>query len=226
MSDGAKVCEAIWSLGDATQAGQRVELRCAALHAVLASDGVTGLSDVAFHDTPLGATLLSVETPAGPLSPASESYVRGVDHVTTHTATDAFPFRTQLYWSAKPLADGAVAATLSVSLQTDLLDTRPDLSLHTSVAGATAQLWKEDVCRLEVADSVTIIVTPHPSDAEECVLDTSDGACRLRVSPPFLEKGVIRRIRLAAIVLPGNASDEAIAAALADLADDPLPLTT
>jgi hypothetical protein len=225
-SDAMKGCEAVWSLGDATQAGERVELRCAALHGVLQSNGVAGLEDVAFHNTPLGATLLSVETPAGALSPATESYVRGADHVTTHAATEAFPFRTQLYWSGKPLADGAVAATLSISLQTDLLDTRPDLSLHTSVAGATARLWKEDVCRLEAADGVTIIVTAHPTDAEECLLDTSDGACRLRVSPPFLEKGVIRRIRLAAIVLPGQASDEAIAAALADLADDPLPLTT
>lgn len=226
MNDGAKSSEAIWALGDATHAGQCVELHCGPLAAIIPSTGVHGLANVAYDGVPLAATLLTVHTPAGPLPAAVESYVRGADHVTTHAPTEAFPFRTQLYWSGRSLAEGGVATTLSVSLQTDLLDTQPDLSLHTEIAGASTHRWKEDVCRLSAPSGVTVVVTPHPSDAAECTLETADGMCRLRVSPPFLEKGVIRRIRLAAIVLPGEASDDAIAGALADLAADPPPLTT
>jgi hypothetical protein len=226
MNDGAKGSEAIWALGDATHAGECVELHCGPLIAAVPTSGVHGLRNVLYAGENLGATLLTVHTPAGALPAAVESYVRGADHVTTHDPTDAFPFRTQMYWSGKPLADGAVAATLSVSLQTDLLDTQPELTLHTQIDNAKARQWKEGVCRLQSPTGLTVVVTPHPSDAAECSLEVADGNCSLRVSPPFLEKGVIRRIRLAAIVLPGDASDDAIAAALADLADDPLPLTT
>ncbi len=226
MNEGPESRKAIWAMGDATHAGESVELHCGALIAAIPSTGVHGLGDVKYAGHGLGATLLTVHTPAGPLPPAVESYVRGADHVTTHEPTDAFPFRTQLYWSGKPLADGAVATTLSVSLQTDLLDTRPELLLHTEIAGATARHWNAGACRLQTPAGLTLVVTPHPSDAAECELEIAEGKCTLRVSPPFLEKGVIRRIRLAAIVLPGDASDKAIAAALADLANDPPPLTT
>lgn len=217
---------AIWVVGNVAHADQQVELRCAALAAAIKPNGAEGLGDLAFDGAPFPATLLTVETPVGPLAPAVESYVRDADHVSTHPATDGFPFRTQLYWSAKALAGGAVAATLSVSLQTDLLDTRPQLSLVTRLPGAEVSSLSDDACRFDTQAGVTVVVTSHPSDAAECTATPGDGECRLHASPPFLEKGVIRRLRFAAIVLPGTASEAAVTGALADLANDPIPLTT
>ncbi|TWT99936.1 hypothetical protein Pla108_08800 [Botrimarina colliarenosi] len=214
--------------GDASSSGDLSDglalLRCGPFRAALPTgDPAAGLRDVSFDGVALAATLFSVTTPAGPLAPASETYVRGGDYVSTHPPTEGFPFRTQLYWSAKPVAGGGVAATLSLSLQTDLLDTSPVLTL--GVSQATAPTVSGDACRFDLPNA-TLIIAPHPTDAAECEAAASDDGCVLSLSPPFLEKGVIRRLRVAAIVLPAGVSNPAVSEAIADLADDPLPLTT
>ena len=206
--------------------GGAVELRCGPLCGVLqptdASVGLTGLS-LGGVSLASSAALFAVTTPAGPLTTANEVYVRGSDHVSTHPPHDGFPFRTQLYWSAKSVAGGGVAATLAVSLQTDLLDTRPELTLAVSLGVEGSATG--NACRFDLPSSA-VIVLPYPSDWEECVVTTGTQGCHLQLAPPFLEKGVIRRLRTAAIVLPPDADDTAASAAIADLADDPLPLTT
>lgn len=142
-----------------------------------------------------------------PIPPPAETYVRGDDFVSTHPATESFPFRTQLVWSALPAplaAPEGVIVTLTISLQTDLLDTAPRLALVSSVDGPMA-----------------LVTDCHPTDAAEA----SVSAGRLVFAPPFLEKGVIRRFR-AATVVSAEPHDALIEASLAWFADSPLPLTT
>ncbi len=184
-----------------------------------------GVADLVWDGSPIEGTLLSVTTPAGRLATASDAYTRGEDRVTTHPATEAFPHQTQLLWSAAKLT-GGVAVTLTLSLQTDLLDTQPEIALTTELPGAKPRRHGPDALRFDLPRGATLLVTPHPSDADECstLLDGERGG--LKLSPPFLEKGVIRRCRVAAIWLPSDADDAAIEAALTCFADQPLPLAT
>lgn len=185
------------------------------------SQGVGGL---AWGGQAIEGTLLSAQTPTGPLNAASDRYTRGLDHVSTHAASDGFPFQTVLLWSVAEVT-GGVALTLTVSLQTDLLDTRPDLSLATMLPGVTPRRFGTDALRFDLPQGATLLVTPHPSDASECAASLQGERGELTLSPPFLEKGVIRRCRVAAIWLPGSADEAALEAALASFADRPLPLT-
>ncbi|MGL4512573.1 MAG: hypothetical protein ACRCT8_05735 [Lacipirellulaceae bacterium] len=184
--------------------------------AVLSLDGFSAELDAAAPQGGLGAVTLGGVGTSGRLmrvahgvfaeeliAPPSETYVRGDDYVSTHAATAAFPFRTQLYWSAEALG-GAVIVTLTVSLQTDLLDTAPRVSLVSSIDGPLA-----------------VVGACHPTDAAE----TTSGPARLVFEPPFLEKGVIRRFRAAAVLTNGQ-EEGLVADALARFAAAPLPLTT
>ncbi|QDT67418.1 hypothetical protein MalM25_03160 [Planctomycetes bacterium MalM25] len=197
-------------------------LACDAFRGLFVDNCLSGLT---WHDAPVEGTLLSVDTLRGPLPGASDAYTRGGDRVTTHAPSEAFPFQTQLLWSAAKVA-GGVAVTLTVSLQTDLLDSQPNLALVTQLPGVSPRRRGPDALRFDLPKCATLLLTPHPSDTPECaaVLEGERGV--LKLSPPFLEKGVIRRCRVAAIWLPADSDDAAIEAALADFADQPLPLTT
>ena len=136
-----------------------------------------------------------------------------------------------------------------VSFQTDRLDARPHLTVTTDVAAesvmaipkgadaapasfedmlrqgpSTVHLWRcqgSDYSVLQLADPSDVI------GAQLAPRDGQDGwCCSLRLLQEHLEKGVIRRVRLAAWFLP-KANDQAIARTLYEqfLAAPP-PLTT
>lgn len=184
-----------------------------------------GLSELRCGEALLADRVFAAKTPGGPLPHAIESYVRGADHVSTHPAADAFPFRTQLDWTAEELGNGTSAAVLTVSLQTDLLDTRPELLFTTLPTGSPVEGpfagW-----RFETPGTPTLLLVPHPTDAGETQRVQDDHAFGLRLASPFLEKGVIRRFRLAAIALAADATEEDVHAALEGFTALPLPLTT
>ncbi len=199
------------------------DLVCGPLSARLVGDQ---LRELAWQENSLEGQTLALRTPVGDLPDAFETYTRGGDLVSTHAATDAFPFRTQLQWSAELLTAGGVQVTLTASLQTDLLDTQPELCFATNLPGATSvSAWQGEAVRFDGLGETTLVVTPHPSDAIECEPQVDGTTGTVSLSPPFLEKGVIRRCRLAAIWLPGAADDTTIAAAIERFANTPLPLT-
>ncbi|CAN0334939.1 unnamed protein product [Ectocarpus sp. 4 AP-2014] len=210
-----------WRSADAA-----IELVAGSLTAKLAAAGLSaGLSDFSCDGHSLAERLFAASTPGGPLSQAAESYVRGADHVTTHPATEGFPFRTQLEWTVEPLGQGVLAAVLTISLQTDLLDTRPELLFETTASGTPSEAagggWK-----IETPEGPTLLLVPHPTDAPETDRVEGEATLGLRLASPFLEKGVIRRFRLAAIVLPAGSTDADMAAAVDSFRSLPLPLTT
>ncbi|MEO0529215.1 MAG: hypothetical protein AAF266_01425 [Planctomycetota bacterium] len=190
------------------------------------ADPAAGISELRFSGVHMPGVLLRVAGAGQSLAASEDTYARGEDRVSTHPATDAFPFRTQLYWSARSLAAGGVAITLTVSLQTDLLDTSPELSLTTRIDNATAKLLGGDVCRLDAEQSPSVVIAPHPSDMLEFNPTVRDGEVVLQFTPPFLEKGVIRRCRVAAILLPHDTDDVSVAKAIEEFAALPLPLAT
>lgn len=162
---------------------------------------------------------VEVRSPLG----VRDSYSRGDDFVATHTPTRDFPFRTQLYWSAKSAAsfDG-FAVLLTVSLQTNKLDSQPTIELTLHAKDCVAVL--EGGATVSAADGMAL--APFPSDLPECKLSPGPDRTTLRFAPPFLEKGVIRRSRFALLIGKAAVEPGTLRDALAELAAGPLPLTT
>lgn len=193
------------------------------------ADPAAGIGGPAHEGALLG---VRVADSAGP-GALEEVYTRGADLIATHAAADDWPFRTQLAWSVEPgTSPGVVLATLTLSLQTDLLDTRPKVDVVVSCAsgwrcGATADgrrcAWSHD------ADtSRFVLVAPHASDLTEAALMATPADCRVRLTPPMLEKGVIRRCRVAAVLVesaPVDAARTAASETFEAFLRRPLPLT-
>jgi hypothetical protein len=188
--------------------------------------------------------------------PVAESYVRGNDLVASYQAIDAWPFSPQLYWRADSLSavDAVLAsASLLVSVQTHLLDTVPQIAVASQVPcdetllisvsdGAqptamridraqTISSKNEDCCivwRLKDVPLSYAEIMPAGDFHAVSVRNEGKGAAAFewRLFDEFLEKGVIRRARVHAAILPRD-NDVAIAAACCKAIDGlRLPLTT
>ncbi len=103
-----------------------------------------GVHQLHLDRSPLpGMSLLGVELPAAE-TPVTKSnvdfYVRGGDLVATYAETSGWPLRAQLYWRAALEArDNAICAMeLIASVQTSLLDSRPELMTHSDLAAREA----------------------------------------------------------------------------------------
>jgi hypothetical protein len=187
--------------------------------------------------------------------PVAESYVRGNDLVASYQATEEWPFSPQLYWRANSLraVNGVLAsASLLVSVQTHLLDTIPqivvmsqlpcDETLLVSVSGSsqpnamrtdalqTIPSASEDCCvvsRLrDVPLSYVEIMPAGDFHAVSLLAEANEKAFEWRLFAEFLEKGVIRRARVHAAIVPRDSDIEIAAACCAAIDGLELPLTT
>lgn len=186
--------------------------------------------------------------------PLTDVYTRGHDLVASYGPTDDWPYAPIIYWQANSLtAVDDVRASLSfiISVQTHLLDTHPRICVASEVT-CTEQLHffytdgeSNEVVPTEQNDSI------HPRGTLCCVLrrlanglsyaeivPTTD-FCRVRSNSvsrghsklgwhlfsEFLEKGVIRRARIHAALLPRENDIELAVECCAALEQVPLPLT-
>jgi hypothetical protein len=187
-----------------------------------------------------------------PLSVA-ESYIRSNDLVASYKPAEDWPFSPQLYWRANSLrnVDGVLASiSLLVSLQTHLLDTVPQIGVASALdceelllvsAGRGARPVVEqigpstkigatgDCCivfRLRDAPLSYVEIVPAGDFHDVRPIETQRGAAlEWRLFSEFLEKGVIRRARLHAAVLPRENDTENAAACCAAIDSLELPLT-
>ncbi len=240
---------AVWSLH-----GNVAELNCGNLSACIdASQPSAGLHHVAVAGARHASDLLRVYRTDGtharswPL-PLAESYVRGNDLVATYRATDAWPFSPQLYWQANSLrALGGVlaSASLLVSVQTHLLDTFPQMAVASLVPceespfmvvrGSSRPIsqtpaMNDDCCvvsRLKDVQLSYLEIMRAGDFHATCLRVEKEGAAfEWRLFAEFLEKGVIRRARVHAAIVPRE-NDVEIAAACCKAIDRlQLPLTT
>ena len=182
-----------------------------------------------------------------------DSYVRGQDLVANFSQSPSRDVAPHFYWRARtfPLVD-AVGIEIVISVQTSLLDSRPEAMLQSHVTGAG--LWHASRLKatafaecghnriLSDGDSAIHLVVlrcdqpgvsyaemVHPSDFESGKLSSSSQDIHTRYQlfqKPLLEKGVIRRARICGWFMPAE-NDLAVAVELArQFIDEPLPLTT
>ncbi len=189
-----------------------------------------------------------------PLVPA-EVYLRGHDLVASYKPTSDWPFSPQLYWRANSLqmVDGVLAsASLLVSVQTHLLDTYPHIGVASQLAsgetflvsvsdGAQSRVepiqqlqrigaTNQDVCivsRFEDS-SLSYVEVMQSGDFREITLrpDSEGSSVEWELFADFLEKGVIRRARVHAALLPRERDLELAKACCAAIDRLELPLTT
>ncbi len=198
-----------------------------------------GLEHLVVRGNQLPGSLLAISVGRkgdAPLPAANEVYSRRGDLISVHEASEDWPVRTLLSWSALPLISvEGVLVVLTLSLQTDRPDVRPVIELRSTLS-STASLTKDHATYAWLTaeeppvKGTACFIAPHPSDLSEATLMVESDECRLRLAPIFLEKGVIRRCRVAACFLMNGKDekpkDESALPALTEFADQPLPLAT
>lgn len=188
--------------------------------------------------------------------PVADAYVRGNDLVVSFLPADNWPYSPQLYWQANALESvEGVRASLSllVSVQTHLLDTWPQISVFSQVPSnemlhlSMGEKGQADVERVEVEKTIRprgtacSVIWRLPAVPFSYVEIMSTGDFRKIVFTPasrsksfaewhlfadFLEKGVIRRARVNAALVPRENDVELALKCCRAVEVCPLPLTT
>jgi hypothetical protein len=190
--------------------------------------------------------------------PIADRYVRGNDLVAAYQAVDHWPYSPQLYWHTGLLdaVHGVIASlSLFVSVQTQLLDTHPQITVVSQAPGqemlraviredghALAQPVKSDAYESPAGEMCCMIhrLAGAPVSYIELVTSSDFSAVRGLVSDgsepgnfsewrlfsEFLEKGVIRKACVHGALVPQK-DDVELAIECCRVAQKcPLPLTT
>ncbi len=155
----------------------------------------------------------------------SDVFVRGSDLVAQYTVANEQPFSLQVYWRATVGGHGALLLDTILSLQTPLLESFPSISTETKLPIATAWLLPEEAStatEIAIPDNHAadrtegILLRPsqgdwsyaeatHSNDLGECRLERCEDKSLLmqrQLGGQFLEKGVIRSLRVRGVFLP------------------------
>jgi hypothetical protein len=188
--------------------------------------------------------------------PVVDEYVRGNDLVASYRAVDDWPYAPQIYWQANALdsVDGLAASmSVLVSVQTHLLDTWPRISVVSQAASeellyiSLSENERPEVERVDtekalgavgagycviwrlLAAPISYVEIMSATDFRQVAFRPSKKANSLaewHVMADFLEKGVIRRARIHAAILPRENDVELALECYQAIDNRPLPLTT
>ena len=182
-----------------------------------------------------------------------EAYTRQHDLIATYAPSEGRNVQSQIYWRARHQA-GATSVELIISAQTHLLDSRPGLQAISTLPAAAVFHLRINAEQLEEASldfqgkldfssdeyAPLFLFRPHgatysyaemvqPSDFVGASLELR-GEDLLRFSHPLfgerLEKGVIRRVRMAGLFMPRDGDLDRALSCYQAFISEPLPLTT
>ncbi len=194
----------------------------------------------------------------------AEAYVRGRDLIGVYPQTPTWPYRSILYWGHDPAetfldaepGEGALAMlSVTVSVQTDLLDTCPRVSIGSQLEADEVLRWRLDEtgdssterltgCGPQVfnlsstptcllwrlpGEQLTYVEMASTSDSRQLSVEHQPGApgiSRWDLFGDFLEKGVLRRARVRGALVPRAEDLRLTAACYAAWEACKLPLTT
>jgi len=219
-------------------------------------DPRVGLSQLVFKDATIIGTVLGVSpgSNGGPSkNDLSDVFVRGNDLVATYAETDDRPFSLQVYWRVSSGEQGSLLLDTILSLQTDLLESFPGVAVETTLSATSAWFLSENETAVtelsftantpialptDRADSLLLrsegrhwsyAETTHPKDrGDSQIVRANDEEFQLQrqLGGRFLEKGVIRRLRVRGVFLPRENDEKLARQSFASLATDQPPLTT
>jgi hypothetical protein len=183
-----------------------------------------GLAQLEFQGAALAGHLLGVDVEAEP----NDAYVRGNDLVVAYRETTEHPFSVRVYWSAEAAPDGeALILDAAVSIQTRQWEAYPEVSLESSIVGATPN-WERDGVALVRPANVdwSYAETALPEDFAGSAIPAGPGSPTLwRFANNFMERGVIRQLRVRGAFVPRESDAAAARDLQAALRADLPPLT-
>ena len=188
-----------------------------------------GIGRLAWNDVPLVGHVLGVS--AGESSSPQDAFARGADLVAVYAQTEPQRFSWQVYWRASAPEAGVVLLDVILSLQTPLLESFPRVATHSQLAASEASTVAAEgdciVLRPTEGDWSYAEMT-HPKDCGSWQLSSAANnqiSLQRTLGGQFLEKGVIRRLRLRGAFLPRENDLELAAHYFALLATETPPLT-
>lgn len=120
-----------------------------------------------------GAQLLAAELPLKDFSPADvECYARGDDLIAIYAESPQHPFRMQLYWRAIQLQGGAVGLELVAAVQTNLLDSWPEVAARTRLEATALRVLANST------DNFEAVSTGAPTGVQSLERDRYRGCFR------------------------------------------------
>ena len=172
-----------------------------------------------------------------------EWYLRNRDLMAIYQLVPEHQLRLVMRWRAlRPgAAHGGAGVDLAISLQTNLLDADPAMTVASTLPCEEGLGWSDDGHLVDLADRPDLplrLVRPgagpsyvemvHPDDAVQLAarMGNSNVELNARFFDERLEKGVIRRVRLRAVWLPRDRDVDAARALYADFLQQPLPLSS
>lgn len=154
-----------------------------------------------------------------------DPFARGRDLIVSYPVAKNRPIGTEIYWRWTELEESENPIgqlELIYSLETHLLDTAPNPSVSSRVFGQTLRLYglasDQTLCPLSAdsnetsiatllqSASLKILLAVIPSDLKQLKItpDSSSMQINAELNAEFLEKGVIRRLRLFAALGNGD----------------------
>ncbi len=195
----------------------------------------TGLQ-VHFGAIQLGQFLKIVPKPSHAFK-IQEAYIRQNDLIVRYEQSGSDLFTVQLNWRRLDCdIPDALAFEVWISVQTSLLDTHPEIEVRSRTPDASWHALSLDDLSVEKSSStaiglvkksgVTAMIMIEPSDAHQAqrIVDRSDDFA-FRLLGDFMEKGVIRRVRLRFLAVSTELSRSKIVKQFRAFMDSPLPLT-
>jgi hypothetical protein len=214
--------------------GSRAKLACGGLLAELDVERPSrGLHNLRLGIEKVEGRLMSVYVDAEnaatdePWTP-TDVYTRGYDLVATYREPRGQPFTLQIYWRVLPLKNRQSAALESiVSLQTREWEAHPHVTLMSALAVHSARLEDGGVLFRSHHDWAYVEATP-PGDFTPSAYESkapSLQAAAWTYGNHFMERGVIRRLRLRGTIVPIADAEDALEQLSDDLIVEPPPLT-
>jgi hypothetical protein len=165
--------------------------------------------------------------------PVGDCYVRQGDLVSHFPEKAPFHFGYEAYFCTVQSASECQILELWLSVQTSKLESNPQLRIQCQTTAPASQAidttsgHRSDLSKgLYLFEDNTLGILVHPMDQSDTVLEhDKDEHWTLVTFGRFMEKGVIRRMRLRIVASNDTISDSQWLAWMQSFADSPLPLT-
>lgn len=217
---------AIWKLIAKTaelrtsQLGGQIDLR----------NSLRGLHKLTYCGTAIEGSVLGVatgEASVGEGTSVVEAFVRGDDLVATYRVAGEEAFSLQVYWTVTSYENRVVVIDTLLSLETPLLESFPKVIVKSelpSVEVLQPDEGREVLILRSVDNDWSYAEMAHPAEPGDLRIDEK-GVIQRSLGGAFLEKGVVRRLRLRGVFLPRKNDLQLASECLAELVAEAPPLT-